>query len=489
MKPMRDSTRRDRPPFDPPARASHHVLVVEDEPDQRFLVANILRGQGYEVSEAEGVAACQKILAHGAHEPLDHTNGGSANHPVDVVVSDWRLVDGNGLDVLAATREQAPGAAFIMVTAYGTIARAVDAIRAGADDYLAKPFERQALVLALEKALRARHLEDENRRLSEALGERDRLVDLVGSAPSMQTVFRRVEKLAGTAATVLLGGESGTGKELAARALHALSKRASMPFVAVNCAAVPETLIESEFFGVEKGAFTGADRSRAGSFEAAHGGTLFLDEVGELPLAVQPKLLRALQESRVTRVGAHQERPVDVRIIAASNRDLGAEVQQGTFREDLYYRLNVVPLRMPPLRERREDIPRLADHFVARAARRHGMQVGPFPPHVLKQLIDYAWPGNVRELGNAVERLVLLSEGGVVSADDLPASLLPAPPEAIGFQLPPGGMSWEAHERSCLAQALTLAGGNRARAARLLELPYKAFLYRLEKYDLVPSDG
>ena len=299
--------------------------------------------------------------------------------------------------------------------------------------------------------LRARALEDENRRLAAALDERDRLVDLVGSAPSMQRLFRRVEKLAGTDATVLLTGESGTGKELAARALHSLSRRSDGPFIPVNCAAIPEGLVESEFFGVEKGAFTGADRARAGSFEAARGGTLFLDEVGELPIAVQPKLLRALQEGRFSRVGSNREIQADARIIAATNRDLAAEVQQGGFREDLYYRLNVVPLRMPPLRERREDIPRLVEHFIQRAARRHDLPVSGVPRRVLKRLMDYPWPGNVRELGNAVERLVLLAEDGNVTVDDLPESMQAEATGHSTFRLPPSGLSWDAPRTGLLA--------------------------------------
>ena len=445
------------------------VLVVEDDADQRHLVASILRSRKYLVAEAETLALARRELA---------------SSPVDLVLSDWKLPDGDGTQLLEEVRAEHPGTAFITVTAYGTIARAVEAIHLGADDYLAKPFERQALLLAIEKVLRARRLEDENRRLAEELGDRDRLVDLVGGAPSMQRLFRQVEKLADTAATILLTGESGTGKELAARALHALSRRSEGPFVPVNCAAIPEGLLESEFFGVEKGAYTGADRSRQGNFEAAGGGSLFLDEVGELPITIQPKLLRVLQEGRFTHVGGTRELASDARIIAATNRDLVSEVKAGRFREDLYYRLNVVPLHMPPLRDRREDIPRLVEHFAARSSRRHGVRVRSFPGQVMRRLLDYPWPGNVRELGNAVERLVLLAEDGRVSAGDLPEDMnRPTQPDN-GFQLPPSGMSWEAHERSCLAQALEHTSGNRARAARLLDLPYKAFLYRLEKHDL-----
>jgi two-component system NtrC family response regulator len=448
------------------------VLLVEDDPDQLQLVASVLRSQKFLVSLAATVAAARAELARA---------------PVDIVVSDWKLPDDDGMALLSHVRAGFPETGFIMVTAYGTIAHAVDAVRAGADDYLTKPFERQALLLALEKALRARRLEDENRRLAAALGERDRLVDLVGRSPSMQRLFRQVEKLAATDATVLLTGESGTGKELAARALHALSRRAAGEFVAVNCAAIPEGLIEAEFFGVDKGAFTSADRTRAGKFEAAAGGTLFLDEIGELPMAMQPKLLRALQEGRVTHVGGNREIATDVRLIAATNRDLGSEVAAGRFREDLYYRLNVVPLKMPPLRERREDVPLLLDHFAERAARRHGVALKPFPAQLMKRLLDYPWPGNVRQLANVVERLVLLAEDGRVSPADLPEEMNDKPREDGGFRLPPTGMQWEEHEKSCLRQALEAAAGNRAQAARLLDLPYKAFLYRLEKHGL--GDG
>jgi len=282
----------------------HRILVVEDDTDQRRLVSGVLRGEGHQVEEA---ATVEEALAALTASPLD------------LVVSDWKLPDRDGMQLLKEIRERYPEVAFIMVTAYGTISHAVDAVRVGADDYLAKPFERQALLLAIERTLRSRRLADENRRLTEALDQRDRLVELIGKAPSMQKLFRRVEKVAGTEAMVLITGESGTGKELAARALHILSRRAAGPFVPVNCAAIPEGLIEAEFFGVEKGAYTGADRSREGSFEAAREGTLFLDEVGEMPLHVQPKLLRALQGGKVSRVGSAEEVAIDVRIVASSN--------------------------------------------------------------------------------------------------------------------------------------------------------------------------
>ncbi len=373
------------------------VLLVEDEIDQRKIVAGILRGEGYSVAETGSVDAALAELAAS---------------PVDLVLSDWKLPGRDGTELLAEVKARFPETGFLMATAYGTIAHAVTAVRAGADDYLTKPFERAALLLAVERTLRARRLADENRRLSEEVRDRDRLVDLVGKSPSMERLYRQVEKLAGTDATVLLTGESGTGKELAARALHALSRRRAGPFVAVNAAAIPDTLVESEFFGAEKGSYTGADRTRKGRLELAQGGTLFLDEVGELPLPMQPKLLRALQEGVVTRIGGADEIRTDARIVAATNRDLALEVSSGRFREDLYYRLNVVSVTLPPLRERREDVPLLVRHFVARTERRYGIRVEPFPSALLTRLVDHSWPGNVRELGNVVERLVLLSEGG-----------------------------------------------------------------------------
>jgi len=447
------------------------ILLVEDDAAQRRLVAGILRGAGYEV------------LEDGRAEDAERRLEG-----VDLVVSDFKLAGMDGMQLLAQVRREAPDVAFVMITAYGTIGHAVEAVRSGADDYLAKPFERDELLLAVERTLRARRLARENRRLADALAERERLVDLLGKAPSMQNVFRRLEKIAGTDVTVLLEGESGTGKELAARALH-FSPRARAPFVAINCAAVPEGLVESEFFGARKGAFSGAHRSRAGHFEAARGGTLFLDEVAELPLALQPKLLRVLQERRVVPVGATEEIDVDVRIVGATHRDLEREVEAGRFREDLYWRLHVVPVRLPPLRERREDLPLLIEHFAAECARRHGVPRPRFPSELTRRLLDHPWPGNVRELGHTIERLVLLAEDGRARVADLPESLRSPGRGPDAFALPPEGLAWAEHERSCILQALEHARGNRSLAARLLGLPYKAFLYRLEKYEAQSKAG
>lgn len=442
------------------------LLLVEDDAAQRQLVAALLRSVGHTVLEAASQPAAEALLT----EP-----------GLSLVISDFKLAEGDGLSLLTVVRRLRPELSFVLVTAYGSIEHAVSAVRAGADDYLAKPFERQALLLAVDKALRTRALREENRRLSADLDARERMVELIGKAPAMQRLYRQIEKLAPTEATVLIQGESGTGKELVARALHKLSRRRDAAFVAVNCSAIPEGLIEAEFFGAERGAYTGANSARSGYFEQANGGTLFLDEIGELPLPLQPKLLRALQEGRIMRLGGRGEIVLDLRVVAATNRELSREIVEGRFREDLYYRLAVVSLALPPLRERREDIPLLVEHFAERAARQHRLPPQPMPKAVLRALMDRAWPGNVRELGNAVERLLLLAEDEP-SLDDLPGDATHE--TAPSFELPAEGLSWDALERAFLGQALQRSSGNRSQAAKLLGLPYKAFLYRLEKFGL-----
>jgi two-component system NtrC family response regulator len=446
---------------------SVHLLLVEDDPAQRLLVGDLLVQHGYVVHRAAGLEDARLLLS----EPN-----------LQLVISDFQLGDGDGLTLLREVRARRAELSFVLVTAYGSVEHAVQAVQAGADDYLTKPFERQALLLVVQKALRSGALREENRRLNQALDEREQLVDLIGRAPAMQRLYRQIERLASTDATVLIEGESGTGKELVARALHKLSRRSARAFVAVNCAAIPEGLLEAEFFGAERGAYTGAQLARVGHFEQADGGTLFLDEIGELPLSLQPKLLRALQEGRITRVGSSREQTVDVRLLAATNRDLKREIAEGRFREDLYWRLNVVGLHLPPLRERREDIPLLVQHLAARVVRQHGLPRGVFPRAVLRGLMDRPWTGNVRELANTVERLLLLADDGEPSLMDLPDA-----PVAVldgGIRLPAEGLHWDALERSLLQQALQLTHGQRKRAAVLLGLPYKAFLYRLEKHAL-----
>jgi two-component system NtrC family response regulator len=446
------------------------ILVVEDEQAQRRLIVEILERAGNELRSAADV---------------DEALAAIADEVPDLILCDWRMPGRDGGELLAEVRRRGLGCGFIVMTAYGSIAHAVEAVRLGADDYLGKPFEREALLLAVHRVLKTRRLENENRRLREAVGDEDRFGRLVGGTEVMKRLYRTIEKVAATDATVLITGESGTGKEIVARTLHRTSRRGDAAFVAVNCAAIPEGLIESELFGHEKGTFTGAHRRREGKFEEADGGTLFLDEIASMPMSLQGILLRVLQERRITRLGGSGEIEVDVRVVAASNRDLPQLVKDGQFREDLYYRLNVVAVELPPLRDRRDDVPLLARVFLDQASARHGREVGSIPPAVVRLLMDYGWPGNVRELANAVERLVLLAEEGCVSVDDLPAPIREVGGEAGAMvRLPVEGLSWDAMEESLLRQALERAAGNRAAAARLLGLSYKAFLYRLEKFGL-----
>lgn len=446
------------------------LLVVEDDTQQRELLCQLLQDAQYQTFAAASVEDAVLLLKQHPH--------------IALVFSDWKLGQGNGMQLLQYVRRQLPELGFVVGTAYGSVSHAVEAIQAGADDYLTKPFKRQELLLAVAKGLNARQLRQQNRKLTEQLGEQQQLVDLIGHAPCMQRLFQRISRVSNSNATVLISGESGTGKELAARALHQLSDRCRAPFVAINCGAIPEQLAEAELFGSEKGAFTGALQSKAGKFEAAQGGTVFLDEVAELPLALQAKLLRLLQEGKVTRLGSHQEIKLDIRLIAASHQDLAQAVQQGRFREDLYYRLNVVPIHMPPLRERREDIPRLIQHFFLLNCQRYQLNTAPLSPAALKQLIGYSWPGNVRELANCIERYSLLAD-----EQELLQSLTPVSIAASGFTLTAEGLNWEQHEQDCLQQALNLAQGNKAKAAKLLQLPYKTLLYRLEKYQLGNSSA
>lgn len=487
-------------PPEPPAR----LLVVEDEASQRRLIGDILKREGFTVTTVGSAEEALDLLKESGLKDANQKDAGLKDAkegqgdapPFDLLLTDWRLPGMDGGALIRSLRGQlpagSPGASFtgaiVVMTAYGSISHAVDAIRLGADDYLAKPFEREALLITLKRALRTRTLERENQRLRTRLQERDHFGTLIGQTPSMQRLYRTLQKVAGTDATVLICGESGTGKELVARALHDKSPRAAGPFVAVNCAAIPESLMESELFGHEKGAFTGALRRRPGKFEEAQGGTIFLDEIASMPLAVQATLLRVLQERKVTPLGARGEVPLSVRVVAATNRDLLKLAAEGQFREDLYYRLNVVPVQIPPLRERLDDIPLLTEALLERASQRHGIPINSVPPELLRRLMTFSFPGNVRELANLLERLVLLSEDGELPLRELPLELLqtpvPSPPLAQAFRLPPEGLVWDDLEKTLLQQALDRADGNRTRAAQLLSLSYKTFLYRLEKFGL-----
>lgn len=443
------------------------ILLVEDDIQQQQLIANILQQQGMLVHSTSSVE--EAILSLKAQQ-------------FDVIFSDWKLANLSGLDLLNYVRKNQPEIGFAIATAYGTINHAVEAMKAGADDYLAKPFQRQELVLCINKIYKAAQLRRQNKQLSAALSEQQQLVDLVGSAACMQKVYDRISRISATDATVLITGESGTGKELAARALHQLSPRNQQDFVAVNCGAIPESLAEAELFGALKGAYTGALQDKLGKLQSADKGTLFLDEIGELPLSLQAKLLRFLQEGTVTPLGSHQEVQLNVRVIAATHRNLQQMVSDNTFREDLFYRLNIVPIHMPPLRERPEDIGKLVEFFVEKSAMRYKIHKPKISSSALKSLIDYAWPGNVRELSNRVERFVLLAD-----EQELTANMQPSTNDSkniVSFQLPDAGLDWEAFEQHCLAQALLKCQGNRTKAAQFLNMSYKAFLYRLEKYQL-----
>ena len=440
------------------------ILLVEDDDQQRQLIDSILSGEQHHVISAASVEEAIVLLK---------------SNTFDVVFSDWKLGQLSGIDLLNYVRKNQPQLGFAIATAYGTISHAVEAMKAGADDYLAKPFQRQALLITIDKSFNASQLRATNNKLTEALSHQDSLVELIGNAPCMQQVFERIKRVSATNATILIYGESGTGKELAARALHNCSNR-SGKFIAINCGAIPEALAEAELFGAKKGAYTGADSDKIGKIAAADGGTLLLDEIGELPLSLQAKLLRFIQQGSITPLGCVEEQQVDVRIVAATHRNLEQMVRDGEFREDLYYRLNVVPLTMPPLRERKEDIPRLIEHFTTLNAKRYQCQPSKLSSDVLKALLDYHWAGNVRELANRIERFVLLDDQqellqGLNSSPNANSSI---------FTLPSEGLNWEAFEKQCLSDALKQNHGNKTQAAKFLQLGYKAILYRLDMYQL-----
>jgi DNA-binding NtrC family response regulator len=408
---------------------------------------------------------------------------------VDLVLTDLKLPHMDGLEFLQAVKRSNTQIPVILMTAYGTVETAIDAMKAGASDYVLKPFSMEEIKLIIHKELDVRRLREENRDLREALGERYQFENIVALSAKMQEVLAIVERVAPTNSTVLLGGESGVGKDMIARAIHQHSRRASGPFIKINCTAIPENLLESELFGFEKGAFTGAMTAKPGKFELADKGTIFLDEIGDVPGAIQVKLLRVLQEREFERLGGTKTLKVDVRVIAATNQDLRAALEQGTFREDLYYRLNVVPISIPPLREHKEDIPYLVDHFLARLARESAKPITSITPAAMRLLMDFHWPGNIRELENIIERAVALSSGTMLDVGDIrldvgPGGAVVGPGmsanDASGPFLPPG-MTLEQYEDEIIKEALRRATGNKSQAARLLGLSRNAFRYRLSK--------
>lgn len=447
------------------------VLVVDDEQSLREVLGTLLERDGHNVVVAEDVRSAITCCEQ---------------HQLDLVYTDLKLPDGSGMEIVRYVRERQPDAQVIVMTAFATTETAVDAMRLGAYDYQLKPFKIEEVRAITHKALEKVALIRDNQQLSAVVKGRYGLSPIVGSSPEMTKLLSLVEKVAPTRATVLIEGESGTGKELVARAVHDSSSRGSGPFVAVNCGAIPETLIEAELFGHAAGAYTGANKARAGLFEAAQGGTLLLDEVGELPPNVQVKLLRVIQERRIRRVGDDKERPVDVRLVAATNRDLQAMVDAQEFREDLFYRLNVVRLRVPPLRERRGDVPLLARAFLDKYRRENGKALEGFSPDALQRMKAFDYPGNVRQLENIVERAVALAGGSVVEADDLPDELSSRSSEEpeLDYTLSADfDLKARLHdiERGYIASALEASNGVKTHAASLLGLSFRSFRHRLKK--------
>lgn len=453
-------------------RTMRRVLVVDDEENIRLVLRTLLRRTGYEVETASNGEEALKLV---------ETFG------PDFVLTDARMPKMGGLDLLSTLRAKQSDATVIVMSAYGNVDMALEAIKLGAYDYVQKPFKNDEIVLALRKAEEREALRRENRALREEIRKEHRFEELLAKSSSMQEIFRTVAKVADFKTTVLISGESGVGKELVARAIHNRSSRVKGRFVAVNCGAIPETLLESELFGHRKGAFTDASSDRRGLFEEADGGTLFLDEVGELPQPLQVKLLRVLQDETIRRLGDTKDIQVDVRIVAATHRDLVAETKANRFREDLYYRLNVLPIKVPPLRDRRDDIPLLVDHFLSRNNVRLGTSIRGVEPEARRLLLEYAWPGNVRELENSIERAMVLAEGEVVTANDLPERIRESR-DPIKMQLASGELSIKKTtriiEEVLIRRALQKTKGNRTRAAGILEISHRALLYKIKEYGL-----
>ena len=440
------------------------ILVVEDEEKLRRVIELQLKTAGYEVEQA-GTAEDALKLADRA----------------DVILTDLRLPGQSGLELLTELRSEDHRTPVIVMTAFGSIETAVEAMKAGAVDFLPKPFSLDHLMTVIEKALELKNLRNENRELRAELSQRYEFDNIVGRSDSMREIFATIDRVAPTRATVLLCGESGVGKDMIARAIHHHSPRSDRPFVKINCTALPENLMESELFGYEKGAFTGANTTKPGKFEQADTGTVFLDEIGDVPGSIQVKLLRILQEREFERLGSNKTRHIDVRVLAATNVDLRAALEQGTFREDLYYRLNVLPINIPPLRDRKEDIPFLANHFIRKFQKDLGSPVESISEGAMERLLGYHWPGNVRELENVIERSMVLAGGKVLEAADIKLDLAPKARAAAFDSFLPEGMTLDHFEQSIIKEALHRANGNKSQAARLLGLTRNALRYRLSQ--------
>ena len=451
------------------AEAKARLLVVDDDSSHRAMLEAVLREEGYAVTSAAG-----------GDEALAALEGGS----FALVLLDIRMAGKSGLEVLEEIRRRQPGLPVVMMTAYASVETAVEALKIGARDYLSKPLDTTELKLTIARVLEHSRLETENRELRARLKEEFSFGRLVGTSAAMANVIEILRRVAPTDATLLILGESGTGKELVANAVHENSPRSRAPFVAVNCAAIPETLLESELFGYEKGAFTGAVGRREGKIASAHGGTLFLDEVAEMTAALQAKMLRFLQEREIQPLGSSTSRVVDVRILAATNRDLEEEVRERRFREDLYYRLNVVPVRIPPLRRRKEDIALLAEHFFHAYREKHRGSVRSISPEAMEVLVGHPWPGNVRELENTIERAVVLCRGDVLTAEDLFPGAPPPGAESEAADPYRPGLTLREAEAEIMRLALERAGGNKTLAAKNLGVSRQTLINKLK-----PADG
>jgi DNA-binding NtrC family response regulator len=443
------------------------ILVVEDEAKLRRLVELQLADEGFQVQSTPDAESALQILN---------------KESFDLLLTDFRLPGMNGLDFLQAAKRIDAQMPVVIMTAYGSVESAVDAMKAGASDYVLKPFSLAELVLVIRKELDTNRLREENRSLREALGRRYEYANIVANSEKMQAVLALVERVAPSNVTVLIGGESGVGKDLIARAIHEHSQRASGPFIKINSTAIPETLLESELFGYEKGAFSGATASKPGKFELADRGTLFLDEIGDVPASIQVKLLRVLQEREFERLGGTKTHKVDVRLIAATNRDLRAALEEGTFREDLYYRLNVVAIDIPPLRDHKEDIPALVKFFLEKFAKESDVPPKSLTPDAMKLLMDFRWPGNVRELENVIQRAITLSEKTTLDVSDIQLdSRTPRGNSSANSFLLPEGMTLDQWEQETIREALKRANGNKSQAARMLGLSRNALRYRLSQ--------
>jgi len=446
------------------------VLIVDDEPLQREILKTILDDEGYETYTASSGEEGLKVVKE--------------LHP-DVVLTDLKMEDMEGIDFIESIPRKPFEPSMIIMTAYGTISSAVEAMKKGAFDYLTKPLNKDALLLTVKRAAERASLLKENLQLQKALYDKFSIEGIVGSSGKMREAIEIMKKVSSTSATILIGGESGTGKELAARAIHYNSPRRTKPFTAVNCAAIPENLIESEIFGYEPGAFTGATSRSVGLFESTNGGTIFLDEVGDLPAVMQSKILRVLQNKEIRRIGGRENIKVDVRVISATNRDLEKEIMKKNFREDLYYRLKVITIELPPLRERKGDIPELADFFIRKYNQEFGKRIKGIEENVMKALTEYHWPGNIRQLESVIEKALLMSESPFINMKDIKSELRTSRASDIfDFDFPDDGINFEEFEKELLKKAMIKSHGVAAKAAKLLGVSYKTFIYRWEKFNL-----